>query len=287
MKKLIQRLKRSRKNSGFTLVEMVISCGLLGILVLGVTFFITPVLKSAASNEKNVRATLLAETIDNFISRSTRSAYYVQVFTNADRKEAYSDGAIATNEKIKTMQAFVDKCVDSEGNKIFELKCISFSWTEDPQSLESKYMVMSETFQNSSSTVINPTPIPLFEYCFYDGIFPKFTAEQLYGTDTAPEESTSDSASSDTSDEKKPVPALKITTEVFSNQDMTAAEFIGVGYTEYGTIKNKNINANGKYRFYPVVSLDSTDPHSTTFIYYVGRRTMASETTLSSSSSAG
>ena len=77
MKKLIKLLKRRRKNSGFTLVEMVISCGLLGILVVGITLFISPVLQSAASNEVNVRATLLADTVNNYISRTTRGSYYV------------------------------------------------------------------------------------------------------------------------------------------------------------------------------------------------------------------
>ena len=128
MKKLKQLLKRRRKNSGFTLVEVVISCGLLGILVLGVTLFITPVLRSAASNEANVRANLLAETIDNYINRSMRSAYFVQIFTNADRSDAYDGGAIAENENLKAMREFIDKCVDSDGKKVFELKCISLSW---------------------------------------------------------------------------------------------------------------------------------------------------------------
>lgn len=274
MKKLIWRLKRKRKNSGFTLVEMVISCGLLGILVLGVTLFITPVLKSAASNERNVRASLLAETVNNFISRSTRAACFVQIVTNADRSDAYEGGAITENENIKKMLEYTNKRLDQDGKKIYELKCISFTWAEDTQTFEHKYMVMNETFVNSSSAAINMNPIPMFENCFYDGLFPKFTAEQLEGTDVAPGDSSADPSDPD---DKKPVPALKLTTEVFSDQDMKAPEFIGVGFTEYASIKNPLINPTGELKFYPTQTLDSSNDHSTTFIYYVGRRSMASE----------
>lgn len=283
MKKLKLLLKRRRKNSGFTLVEMIISCALLGILVLGITVFITPVMRSAASNERDVRATLLAETVNNYISRSTRSAYFVQIFTNADRAEAYADGAIATNENIKKMQEFVNARVDSTGKKIYEMKCVSFTWQSDPQTLEEKYMVMNETFINSTTPVINTTPIPIFENCFYDGIFPRFLVEQLKGTDVAPGDSSSESSTSE-SEGDKPVPAIKITAEISSKQDMAVTEFIGVGYTEYGTIKNPEINSRGEYRFYGVEALDSSDPHSTTFIYYVARKSMASEITPSFSS---
>ena len=286
MKMLKRLLKRKRKNSGFTLVEMVISCGLLGILVVGITLFIAPVMKSAASNEANVRATLLAETVNNYISRSTRSALYVKVFTNADRAAAEKDdGAIAADEELKAMQKFVNDCVDTDKKqKVYELKCISFSWENDPQTQENKYMVMNETFANSSSTKLNTTPIPVFENCFYEGLFPEFIVEQLEGTDTAPEESSSDSSSSDP-DEKKPVPALKITTNVYNDQNMVSPEFVGVGYTEYGAIKNKTINSSGKFKFYEPDTLDSTDPHSTTFIYYVVRKSLASEALPGSSSS--
>ena len=286
MKKLKRLLKRRRKNSGFTLVEMVISCGLLGILVVGITLFIAPVMKSAASNEVNVRATLLAETVNNYISRSTRNALYVKVFTNADRAAAEkADGAIATNKDLKTMQEFVNGCIDTVNNqKVYELKCISFSWENDPQTQENKYMVMNETFANSSSTKLNTTPIPVFENCFYEGLFPEFIVEQLEGTDVAPAESGSSSSSSDP-DEKKPVPAMKITTKVYNDQNMGSPEFIGVGYTEFGSIKNKTINAKGKYKFFLPEKLNGKDTYNTTFIYYVVRKSMASEALPGSSSS--
>ena len=279
MKKLLRLLKRRKKNSGFTLVEMIISCALLGILVVGITVFITPVLKAAGTNEVDVRGTLLADTVNNYISRSTRIANYVKVFTNADREDAYEGGDIAEDEDIKSMMQYVKKATYPDGRPIMELKCISFTWANDPQTQENKYMVMNETFKNSISTAINTEPIRVFEDCFYEGLFPTFTIEQLKGTDVAPTKSDSgDSSESDsesTPEEETLVPAIKLTTAVSSDPEMKNADFIGVGFTEYGQIKNKQINASGEFQFYKTRDMERTGEHNTTFIYFVVRRTFA------------
>ncbi len=84
MKKLLKlkRLLRARNKSGFTLVEVIISCSLLAILVLGIMSFVTPVLKMLSSGQKNARATMLAETLDTYISGVLRTASVVEVFEN-------------------------------------------------------------------------------------------------------------------------------------------------------------------------------------------------------------
>lgn len=84
MKKLIKlkRLLKARNKSGFTLVEVIISCSLLAILVLGIMTFVTPVLKMLSSGQKNARATMLAETLDTYISGVLRTASVVEVFDN-------------------------------------------------------------------------------------------------------------------------------------------------------------------------------------------------------------
>lgn len=86
MKKLlrIKRLLKVRNSSGFTLVEIIISCALLSILILGIMMFVTPVLKMVTSNQKNARATMLSETVDTYISGVLRTAKMVEVFENVD-----------------------------------------------------------------------------------------------------------------------------------------------------------------------------------------------------------
>lgn len=73
-----------RNKSGFTLVEIIISCALLAILVLGIMSFVTPVLKMVTSGQKNARATMLAETVDTYISGVLRTAKKVEVFENVN-----------------------------------------------------------------------------------------------------------------------------------------------------------------------------------------------------------
>lgn len=80
----IKRLLKARNKSGFTLVEVIISCALLAILVLGIMTFVTPVLKMVSSGQKNARATMLAETVDTYISGILRTAKMVEVFENVN-----------------------------------------------------------------------------------------------------------------------------------------------------------------------------------------------------------
>lgn len=268
MKRLKRLLRRRRKNSGFTLVELVVSCGLLGILIVGVTAFIGPVLRSAAENEENVRATLLAQTIDEFVTRSTRDSYYVAIFTNKDRADAYEDGDVAKNENIKAMKDFVDK-----NNEVYELKCLSYSWAEDPQSGEYKYMLMTEKFK-TASTAIETKPSPVFEYCFYDGLFPEMTIESISvskGASDSSEESTESTESGE--DNTKVAAAIKTTYTIYTEQKMVHPDFIGIGYTEFCNVRaDSDDNKTMKFKFYPIDEEDSGAEHPTTFIYYVARK---------------
>lgn len=274
MKRLKWLLHRKRKNSGFTLVELVISCGLLGILMLGVTAFIGPVLKSVGSNEKNVAATLLAQTMDEYVNRSIRDSYYVAIFTDASRSQTTDEGSITKKESIQTMKNFV-----ASNSDVYELKCMSFVWTEDPQSHEHKYMLMTETVKtttcglitNSETDISKRMPRPVFEYCFYDFLFPLVEIEQLKGKAGAPE----DMSSADVSDPdfEVPVPAIKSTYTISTSSDMSAPVFIGVGYTEFANVRAaSDDNKTQKFKFYPVEDMDSGEEHPSTFIYYVARK---------------
>ena len=274
MKRLKRLLRRKRKNSGFTLVELVISCGLLGILVLGITAFIGPVLRSVASNEKNVGATLLAQTMDEYINRSVRDSYYVAIFTDASRSQTADDGSITKKDSIQAMKKFA-----TDNSDIYELKCMSFVWAEDPQTNEHKYMLMTETVKtttgglvtNSETDISKKMPQPVFEYCFYNGLFPQVEIEQLMGKAAAPD----DLASLDASDPESevPVPAIKNTYKISASQDMSTAAFIGVGYTEFANVRaDSDENKTLKFKFYPVEDMESGEEHPSTFIYYVARK---------------
>ncbi len=274
MKRLKRLLRRKRKNSGFTLVELVISCGLLGILVLGVTAFVGPVLKSVSSNEKNVAATLLAQTMDEYINRSIRDSYYVAIFTDASRSQTTDDGSITKKDSIQAMKKFA-----ADNSDIYELKCMSFIWAEDPLTHLHKYMLMTETVKtatgglvtNSETDISKKMPQPVFEYCFYDGLFPLVEIEQLTGKAAAPDDMSSLDASDP--DSEVPVPAIKNTYTISTAQDMSSAAFVGIGYTEFGNVRaDSDENKTLKFKFYPVEDMESGEAHPSTFIYYVARK---------------
>lgn len=86
MKKLLnlKRLLKARNSSGFTLVEVILSCALLSILILGIMMFVTPVLKMVTSGQKNARATMLSETVDTYIAGVLRTARKIEVFENVN-----------------------------------------------------------------------------------------------------------------------------------------------------------------------------------------------------------
>lgn len=267
MKKLKSLLRRRRKNSGFTLVELVVSCGLLGILVVGVTAFIAPVLKTAGDSEKDVRATLLAQTMDEYVNRSIRDSYYVAIFTNADRTMVTDNAVITKNENIKAMKDYVDK-----NNEIYELKCFSYSWAEDVQSNEYKYMLMSEKFKVGSTALEGS--IPVFENCFYDGLFPEIEIEQLKGKNLSGDISdSSESIAESGSEGEVPISAVKTTFNIYTVAEMKTPSFIGYGFTEFINVRAaSDENKTQKFMFYPIEDMASTAEHPTTFIYYVARK---------------
>lgn len=127
MKKILRLLKR-RNNGGFTLVEVIISCALLGILILAVMGMITPVMSVVMSNEKNANALMIAEAVEAHIDRNIKNSVYCAVFTNAGANNSAlgalstdlteSTGLLQQNEALKEMLSFIS----SDNNKdIYEM----------------------------------------------------------------------------------------------------------------------------------------------------------------------
>ena len=124
----MKRLKRithflaCRNKGGFTLSEVIISCALLGILMLGIVMFISPILETVKTTNSSTRASNAAESIEYYISRSIRNAAYIAVFTETNFTDVQSKAsAVITDLKAKT---------DSNYN----LKCISKRYAMDEKS---------------------------------------------------------------------------------------------------------------------------------------------------------
>lgn len=161
MLKRIKRLLKLRNNSGFTMVEVIVSVALLGILVLGVLGFMAPVLASVAEKQQNARATMLAEAIDSFISSNVQNAKYVKVFSNVTPDNSYDK--ITDDGNFQVMRN-----VDS--NHVFQ--CIAFQWM--PTGVYDQYKLVMrfnpDATLASNQASFNSGFINVFGDSIYDGL---------------------------------------------------------------------------------------------------------------------
>ena len=210
MKKLfnLKRLLKKRNNGGFTLVEVVISCALLGILVVGVVSFATPVLNMVNSNKKTARATLLAETLDSYISGTLKSAKKIEVFTNTTSDKAKSEGMAGTTG-LQNINDFMQSNSDK-----YEVRCISISWLEDSASAVSGrkklFLRNCRVDNNYSGGYVNTlkvlTQTKVFDDTLYNGLYPIISVETF---------SSQDDSGSDTGTNAS---GYKISAKIYSDQ---------------------------------------------------------------------
>lgn len=259
--KRLRRFLAFRNKGGFTLSEVIISCALLGILMLGIVMFISPILETVNTTNASTRASNAAESIEYYISRSIRNAAYIAVFTDTNFTDVQSKAsATITDLKNKT---------DSNYN----LKCISIRYAMDEKSQTYKYFICSETVESSGTLKSNATPSSdsmVFDPCYFEGIYPKVVLSRV--KPEQPDGSTKD------------MPAVKIDVEVYGDSSMgnTDLIFSGTGYT---ILRNIEISQQDKSLKQPFKVIDplpnplnpGDDSMKETYIYYV-ERTLATAT---------
>lgn len=173
--KRLMSLLHKKNSGGFTLVEVIVSCALLGVLLLGVMLFINPVFDMLKVEKQDAKASVVASSIENYITRSLRSTTHVKVFRNATYYENMENGVLFGNgtstsgdSDLNEMRAFVDSNKD-----IYELRCISFTLKNDPKTGEVRY-VMSQEYLNDAKTGLDLNyQVQVFDQCYYTGLYPK------------------------------------------------------------------------------------------------------------------
>lgn len=186
MKRKLKRLLRLRNKSGFTLVEVIIACALLGILVIGVMGFVTPVLNSVREKEKNARAYLLSEAINTYIAQTTQYAYYVVSITGAASGDttgatpaavsaSYSGTEFSkkSGKGLSTLKTTLNNMTDDA----YEVRCIGIRWREDRINGTKKLMLTNETVDQTKLTLDPNKSRLVFEECFYNGLYPTIRFE--------------------------------------------------------------------------------------------------------------
>ena len=248
MKKLfnLKRLLKKRNNGGFTLVEVVISCALLGILVVGVVSFMAPVMSMVQMNQKNARATMLAEALDVYISGCLRNARKVEVFTNTSVGEVTSSGIYGTSAEVSGGKLNLTLFMSAGNNyDLYEIRCLGITWEDDemsPVTGRKKLIVTNCKVEMVSDKYNNDLRIKdiqkVFDDSMYDGLYPVITLE------------TFKTQNDDGSPGSYAANGYKISSKIFADPDCyditsdaarenTTLAFEGVTYVECTNMKTK------------------------------------------------
>ena len=304
----IFQILRKRRNSGFTLVEVIISCVLLGILILGMFSIVTPIISGVKNREQSANALMLAEAADMYINRSIQNAIYVAIFENAKPADMQqgAEGAktIARSKQMEEMLEFINGSdnKDADGNEIYELKCIGIRWAYDAKSQRHKYMITNERVNKTTGAVDYSTNVPdttnpgspksylVFETIFYDDLFPKFGFDILE-TNVLDEDGNPVMEDDGVTPKMAEVPAIKTTLNVYRDAEMDElapqtnnyVECINISRqqmsTEYKLFSKKGVKAgDGTYIadsatvFTHAESEFNDNEQPETYIYYITRK---------------
>lgn len=277
MLKKIKRRLFSRKNGGFTLVEVIVSAALLGVLLVGIIAFITPTLKLMKSEETDSHASMIANTLENYITRSLRSTPYVKVVKNASFADFASGSTYVNSGDVKEMLDWVE---NSENAKIYEIRAISLRKTVDDRTGETKYMLYQSYFKDRGISSDHDTLV--FSPCFYDGLFPTVDIKQAtnqYRDGSFPK---NEDGTTQTLENR---PAIELTINVYDDKSTNQGTMIysGTGLTElhmvasnkYDQAENKNSYGYKIYGEGKVVEDDAdakTQGKQDIFIIYAARK---------------
>ncbi len=277
--KRFKRLSKWRNSSGFTLVEVIVSTALLGVLVVGILLFMTPVFSMATSREVNGKAERAVTTMETYLSKTLRSSVYVKAFTNAAIDDVnQGDGAIYNDAELAVMQEFVAKRKDN-----YELRCISIRYVEDTNPRNNteggtpyKYMLYSETF-NASTRKIDTTKSQLiFDGCFYEDLYPTFTFERIQADFDADGNLIPNPLAEGAPEVKITLyPAIKLTFDIYGNEVMNEFDRVyrGVSFIELNNIKSLQLNDKGEYQIFETEQIRDGSTSKDTFVFYVARKT--------------
>lgn len=256
MKKM-KRLLLCRNSGGFTLAEVIISCALLGILLIGIGLFISPILSIVSDTNSSTRASNLATTVEYYISRSVRNAAFIAVYSEAEFSDTTTNSNITTD--VNEMKSFVS------ANSSYSLKCISIRYAYDELSGTNKYFICNEKVKsdgtldavNSNSNALSQDCL-VFDTCYFDDLYLGINIEQ----------------ETDAADSTKLLPAIRVDISVYDDaaMDQNSLVFFGQGYTTLRNIELAQNDASLQSKYKIIGSLPtSLGTGKDTYIYYVER----------------
>ncbi len=291
--KYLKRLSKWRNSSGFTLVEVVVSTALLGVLIVGILLFMTPVFGMVDNNEVNQKSERSATTMELYLSKSLRSSLFVKVFTGAKLDDINdASGAIYTDEQFKAMKQFA---ADNSAN--YELRCISIKYVEDTNPRNNstsnnpyKYMMYNEKVDTAFYMLDDTKTELVFDNCFYEDIYPKFEFSRnpvCFDADgnVIPDPDPDDITNGTVKTILYPVLEMDIDIYGDENMDISSRSFFGKSYIEVNNIKSLQLNSKGTYMIYEPEAITDGSTYKDTYIFYVARKTGVAVGSVSSATS--
>lgn len=278
MLKRMKRLLRLRNKSGFTLVEVIIACALLGILVIGVLGFATPVLKNVRAKEQNARAVMLSEAIDSYIANSIQYAFYVQTFSECTVRDTSPSSGDPNVLSMKYAGKEFEKqqgrglsdmlnCLKNDlAGEVYEIRCIGVRWVTASNFGDKKLVITNEKVDQDTGKLDPSKSQLVFDTVFYDGLYPIIRFENYNNQYQLKDESGA------LKDQVKPedvdiAPGLRIVTDVYLSPDCynikenvrsrAVMTFSGMTYADLPNIRSNLLN-KGVYKIQPNINVHYT-----------------------------
>ena len=270
MKSLIRLLKK-RRSGGFTLVEMVISVALIGILLGGMMLFISPVLQTYKNNQNDITAENTTTCIQEYISRSLRNSYRIAIFANTNYSSIKSTAEYT--DRIKAMNSY---CNTTNGpsavNKTVVLKCLSLRYDD----ADNKYYLYNEKVDmtkdgalETQSDGITPKGDKVFADILYEGLYIDYMFSKPRNGDYV-EGGTMSEFRED---------ALQMDLSTYRDTGYSSPIFRGTGITEMRQIKGMLADGGSADDYNvsiepaaPKAFADTTSGSRDIYIYYISRQ---------------
>lgn len=311
MMKRIKRLFNRRNSAGFTLVEVIVATALLGVLLVGIIFFISPIFQNVETEGQITKADRATTTMEWYVSKTLRSAVFVKAYVGVEFEDVNTPtGYISIDATTKSpsdpnsgqLKDMVDLVASAPGN--YELRCLSFQYVEDTNVSNSsfsnsprKYMIFNEKVTITDSTpklvkIDTTASAPVFEACFYEDIYPEFSfdVEKVYltkdesGKYTKTNYTEDDVAALSAEEQAKLLgltPYIKMGINIYGDEGYATtnrAIFRASSIIEVNNVKNYDVNEKGYYKLFDTdIVRDVSDPgteedQKNIFVFYVARK---------------
>lgn len=277
MLKRMKRLLRLRNKSGFTLVEVIIACALLGILIVGMMGFMTPVLSGVRQQEKNARALMLQEAMVSYIANNIQYAYYVQPIIMAasgdtDPVEGGDPAVLAMQYQGTEFGDYTGKGLadllnffkNDLAGEVFEIRCIGIRWIDIPGEGNKKKLMLTNEKVDQTTCALDPDEAQLvFESVFYDDLYPVIKFEN-YNNQYQLKDADGNMVDQVDEGDVNIAPGIKITADVYLTPECyntneavredTMLAYSGWTYATLSNIGSSLMNSTGVYKNQPIVS---------------------------------